>query len=201
MGWSLSFKRPNARMDKKKLIVFCGMDASGKTTLARKVQKFLNSKGIDSEFKHGHNYAVSKDSFGFSEEKIKKIRYILRLIIPLVLFDNLFTFYCKYKPVLKRKNLICDRYFYDKIARMIYYGMCSKTIAKIYLKFIPQPDYIFFLDIDAKTAFLRKREYREVEYENFRKIYKFIAKYLKVPIINTNEFVDSSFRKIIDVFN
>ena len=82
-------------MDTKKipLIVFCGMDGSGKTTLAKKLVQFFEELGLECEFNHGHKYTVSQDSFGLSEARVNKLRHLFRLLVPLAFVDNLFTFY------------------------------------------------------------------------------------------------------------
>jgi len=172
------------------------MDGAGKTTLAKKITQFFEEKGFKFEFIHGHGYSVSQDSFGLDEKRVKSLKYLFKLLIPFALADNLFTFYFKYKPILKKKNLVCDRYFYDKIARMMYYGICSELLARICLRLLPKPDYIFFLDINPEQAYFRKGEYSEKEYNSFRNIYRFIADYLKAPVIDTSLSIDTCCREI-----
>ena len=187
-------------MDKKKnlLIVFCGMDGSGKTTLAKKVVEFINEQGLKLEYVHAHGYSISQNSFGLDEVKVNRLKYLLRLFVPLALLDNLFTYYFKYKPILRNNVLICDRYFYDKVARMMYYGICNKFIAKIYLKFLPRPDFVFLLDASPKDVYIRKGEHSEKNLLHYRKMYRFIAKYLNVPVINTNRPVNVSYKEILN---
>ncbi|MFQ5444809.1 MAG: hypothetical protein ACE5EK_09350, partial [Nitrospinales bacterium] len=108
------------------LIVFCGMDGSGKTTLSRKVAEHLRKKGISTEWEHGHGYTVSQNSFGTGEDTLRRFRHIFRLGLPLAMSDNLITFYFRYQPVLKVQGLVCDRYFYDKVARLMFYGICNE---------------------------------------------------------------------------
>jgi len=184
-------------MKKNLLIAFCGMDGSGKTTLAKKLEEHLKKNGDHVFFKHAHGYAISQNSFAIDEENINSFKWIFALLSPFVLFDSWFTYFFKYKPILKKKTLICDRYFYDKIARLIYYGLMNKTMAKIYLKLIPRPNFIIFLDIDEKKARQRKKEYSKDEFCRFRKIYLFIAQHLKTPIINTNLSSPVCIKKII----
>ena len=40
------------------------------------------------------------------------------LLSPFMLLDSFFTYYFKYKPELEHNVIICDRYFYDKVARI-----------------------------------------------------------------------------------
>lgn len=187
-------------MNKKKpsLIVFCGVDGAGKTTLAKELIKYLKKQGLKPGFIHGHGYGVSQNSFGLDEMRVKSLRSLFRLLVPFAFFDNLFTYYFKYKPILSNKTLVCDRYFYDKLARMMHYGICSQFIAKIYLKLLPKPNFVFFLDIDPKKALRRKKEYSSKELFVFKKIYQFLAKNLKASIINTNLPLDTCIQKIIE---
>ncbi|MCD6094284.1 MAG: hypothetical protein J7J51_05830 [Candidatus Omnitrophica bacterium] len=183
------------------LIVFCGMDGSGKTTLAKKVVEFFKERNQKCEFIHAHVYSISKHSFGLNEKLVNKLRFFLKLAIPFALLDNLYTYYFKYKPVLRNMILVCDRYFYDKIARMMYYEICSESVAKIYLKLLPKPDYVFFLDIDPKQAYSRKEEYSEREYNSFRNIYGFIAGYLKAPVLDTSLPLDVCSKQMLKHFS
>ena len=187
-------------MAKKKhpLIVFCGMDGSGKTTLAEKLVNYFERQGREIEFIHGHGYTVSENSFGLDEKRVKRLKYLFKLLIPLALLDNLYTYYFKYKPLLKNKTLICDRYFYDKLARVIYYGICPPSLAKIYLKLLPKPDFAFFLDADPQKAHARKRELSEEELVSFRKIYKFLAECLEAPVIDTGLSLNVCYKKILE---
>jgi len=187
-------------MDKKKylLIVFCGMDGSGKTTLAKKVVEFFKKQGLKFEFIHAHGYSISQNSFGLDEERVNRLKYLFRLLIPFAFLDNLFTYYFKYKPILRNKVLICDRYFYDKVARMMYYGICNKFIAKIYLRLLPSPDFAFFLDASSKDVYKRKGEHSEKNLSYYRKMYRFIAKYLNAPVIDTNQPVNVCYKEILN---
>jgi len=183
------------------LIVFCGMDGSGKTTLTNKLAVYLEKAGLKYETTHAHTYSISKSSFGIKEKTVKMLKYLFATLIPLILLDNLYTYYFKYHPILERKILICDRYFYDKVCRMIYYGVCNKHMAEIYLKLLPRPDYIFFLNISPKDACLRKEEYSEEEYSSFGAIYRFVANYLKATVVDTGLSVDACCTEIFKKLN
>lgn len=184
---------------KKPLIVISGMDGSGKTTLAIKVAQFLREGGLDIELHHGHAYSVSRDSFGLSEAVIKRLKFFLIFLLPFAYADNLFTFYFRYIKVLNKKVLITDRYFYDKLARMVFFKICSRNIARIYLKLLPKPDYSFFLTLDAQEAFNRKGEYTVRELDEFRSIYLFIARLLNATIVDTSLPIDTCLKQIVNV--
>lgn len=178
------------------LIAFCGVDGSGKTTLAEALSADLEKEGRPVGLKHGHGYSASKDTFGFGEKGVNRYRLLFRLLLPFAYLDNLFTFYFKYRPLLKEKTLICDRYFYDKLARLIFYEICPLALAKVYLQLLPRPDHVFFLDIEASDARNRKEGYTEEALESFRRAYLFIASCLNAPVINTSFSAQDCLRKI-----
>ena len=184
------------------LVTFSGMDGTGKTTLAEKIKYyFIKEKGLECDFIHGHGYSVSQNSFAVNEKQIHRMRHLLRLLIPLAFADNLYSYLSKYLPVLRKKVLICDRYFYDKVARLMFYGICTEGMAKVYLNFLPRPDHIFFLDLNIDTVYKRKQEYTKKEYASFSEIYRFLAECLDAPIINTAKPIDRCCDEIISKLN
>ncbi len=177
------------------------MDGSGKTTLAKKLKEYLEEKGHHVFFKHAHGYAISQDSFAIDEQNIKRFRWLFFLLSPLTLLDSLFTYYFTYKPRLKHSTIICDRYFYDKIARLLFYKVINRGLAKVYLALTPKPNFHFFLFVDEKKAFERKPEYNQEEFKLLKNSYNFVAKYLKTYSIHTNQPVRSCMQKLIHYLN
>ncbi|OGK26075.1 hypothetical protein A2954_02780 [Candidatus Roizmanbacteria bacterium RIFCSPLOWO2_01_FULL_37_12] len=182
---------------KKLLIAFSGFDGTGKSTLAKKIKIYFEGKGFQVAYKHAHGYTISENSFGISKEAVKKYKWMLKLASPVVLFDSWITYLFKYKPILKANILICDRYFYDKIARLLYYRVIGLNLAKLYLKLLPKPDYIFVLDLNENITLLRKKEYSKYQIKRFRTYYKFIADQLNVPIIPTSSSINKTLEKIL----
>lgn len=184
-------------MLKHRLIVFCGMDGTGKTTLAHKTGDLLKKENISSVVYHAHGYTFSKNSLGFKEDRLKHCHFLLSFLVPFAFLDNLYTYFFKFRIILRKNTLICDRYFYDKVARMLHYGIINTFFAKLYIKLIPKPDLVFFLDSDAKTIRIRKNELTLHELTDYRKIYKFIAKYTPhTTVIHTALPISHSLVKI-----
>lgn len=183
---------------KNLLIVFSGPDGSGKTTLAQQLNRHLRGQGEKPLLVHGHGYSLSQSSFGLSEKAVTRFKYLFHPLLPLALLDHWFTYVFQYWPVLKKTTLICDRYFYDKTCRLIYYQILPRFLAKIYLAFIPRPDHVFFLDADPARLKQRKKGHQLKELTQLSQIYKFLAKSLKAPLINTNVSPDKSLAKIIN---
>jgi len=181
---------------KNLLIVVSGMDGSGKTTISDRIDSLFKSQGQDAQVYHGHGYSVSENSFGFGERAVKRCKRVFSLLLPFAYFDNLFTFYFKYRRMLSKKALVTDRYFYDKLARMLFFGICGEAVAKLYLRCLPRPDFVFFLDVGPQAAFERKNEYSPHELARFRQIYLFIARALGADIIDTTRPLEECMDKI-----
>lgn len=177
----------------KKLICFIGIDGSGKTTLAKKInQKFVNDN-INSIYVYGRvkplfsrffmwigriiilnrdKNAVFNDYENYSTQK-KKIfqrNIFSKLYIWIILFDHLIQIYYKIKlPLILNKTVVCDRYIYDTIITDISINTgysLEQTINLIErtLKYIPTPDFIFYIDITEKVAYSRKDDIPHINY-------------------------------------
>jgi thymidylate kinase len=118
------------------------------------------------EIFHAHSYSISKDTFGISGKLIQSCRYLLMFLIPFAIVDNLCTYLFVYRPILKDRILICDRYFYDKVARAMFYGVCPLWLARIWLNLLPKPDLVFFLT----EPHVKKEEI--TDYDKWIKVYK-----------------------------
>jgi len=183
--------KPNA------LIVFCGMDGTGKSTLACNLQKYFKSKNALARNIHAHTYTTSQNTFRSDEHSVEKYRFFWRLLIPFAYLDNLLTYFLQYRKAKRSRIIISDRYFYDKVVRLLYYNICPQWLARIYLSLLPQPDYVFFLDVSPAVAIKRKGEYNRTEHENFRALYQYAAKILDAPIIDTSKSIDTCLTEIV----
>ncbi|MCR4329312.1 MAG: hypothetical protein NUV65_02080 [Candidatus Roizmanbacteria bacterium] len=179
------------------LIVLCGMDGTGKSTLAKKLAEYYENRKFAVHIKHAHTYTISPNSFAVNDSNIDKYKWFFSLLVPFAYFDNLFTYWYKYRKEFVDKILICDRYFYDKVAHLIYYGICSKPLAKIYLRLLPKPKYALFLDAPPEKAKNRKKEHSLKELTRYREIYSYIASTINAPIIKTDVSIQNSFEEIL----
>ncbi len=181
------------------IIAFCGMDGTGKTTLARSLVQDLSTSGKRSHMLHGHEYAVSSNSFSMDENSVRRHRFWLKFLIPGAWLDNIYTYIFKYLPSARDNILILDRYFYDKIARMMYFGICGRKIAKLYARVLPPPDYLFLLDAEENPVHRRKPEYTEVQLGVFRENYRFLAVILECTVIDTTRPIEVCRQRILEV--
>lgn len=164
------------------ILVFSGIDGSGKTTYADFTKRLFERNKI--RFTSIHTV---KDSFydrilhgvigsfspslrvsierGLRDPSRRKTRWFLKSVKLSVLFLNLLFFDLRYAWYRnnRHRHLICDRYFYDDIVQMIYLELASGGFISFYRRLIVQPDIIFFIKPKPEVAFLRKPEY-EREY-------------------------------------
>lgn len=174
------------------LIAFCGMDGAGKSTLARMAHNWLEINEHHSISLHGHTYSLAKNSLSLSSENVVKYRLLFRMAIPISIIDNLYTYYFKYRIHLKKANLITDRYFYDKLARLLFYGISTPFLAYIHCLFIPRPTILFILNPNPETASQRKGEYSVADSKIFHEKYNLLSKILKIETINTSAPIEES---------
>jgi len=145
-------------VNKGKLIVFEGIDGSGKSTLCKGVFKYLDSKGIAciSTFEptNGRWGKLLRKSFSGQRLNPKEelelfIRdreeHVKDIIIP---------------SMLEGKTVLCDRYYLSTIAYQGARGIDINTIKEKNEEFAPLPDVAFILQIDVNKALKRISEKR-----------------------------------------
>lgn len=148
---------------------------------------------------HGHEYAVSVNSFSMDENSVKKHRFWLKFLVPGAWLDNIYTYLFKYLPSAKNSILILDRYFYDKIARMMYFGICGRKIARFYARMLPPPNYLFLLDAEEDHVHRRKPEYTKVQLGVFRENYRFLSEILECSVIDTTRPLEVCREAVLEV--
>ncbi len=187
-------------MNKKHLhIVFCGIDGSGKSTWVEEVLRQLRMRREPAISLHGHGYTFAPHSFGISETSFFRIKHWFKVFWPLALIDHWYTYLTLYLPVLRRSALVADRYFYDKLARLLYYGMITRSMARWYLKFIPRPDVTIFLDVKPELAFKRKPDFTLEQFTKLREEYRFLASTIRASIIDTSQARRNSRKQIFSL--
>jgi dTMP kinase len=144
------------------LIVFEGIDGSGKSVQARLLQEKLREKGFDvvsfqepSGSKWGREIkkkALYPDSLSPEEE------------LDLFVKDRRENVEKNLKPALqKKKVVILDRYYFSTISYQGARGIDPDRIRKINEQFAPQADLVFILDIDARSGLDRIKDRKNKE--------------------------------------
>jgi len=180
------------------IIVFLGMDGSGKTTLSRHLYEELKERGYnvsyiwwlegeDSIIKkllrkigNGKIYASKEHGKGMEvKHKTEPIRMkLFRIFWPQIVMINYLRFGIKkiWLPKIKRSNeiIIFDRYIYDIILGLSrefdFKDVRKRRMLKVFSKLLPRPDIIFIINVPPEISYLRKKE--EIKsIENARRIW------------------------------
>ncbi len=141
-------------MKKGILIVFEGIDGSGKSTQAEILLERLQEEDFDAVYFR----EPSKGKWG---RKIKKKALHSDSLSPeeeLDLFqkDRRENVEKNLKPALKKKRVvILDRYYYSTIAYQGAKGIDEKMIRRMNEEFVVEPDLVFIFDIDPQKGLER----------------------------------------------
>jgi len=145
-------------------IVLMGPDGSGKSTIATHLQTNLSPVFRKTSTFHWRpnvfNKKDNKVAVGnpHAYESRGKFHSFLKLLYYVI--DYLIGYYVKILPAkIKSTLIIFDRYYYDFLMDKTRYRMdVPEWLIKIFIKVIPTPDIVFFLEGDPKILYERKKE-------------------------------------------
>ena len=192
-------------MNKGLLIVFCGIDGSGKTTQAQLLVDALMKKGLPASYVWARweqilvrpltrkwKSSIKKETGHLDgrakENKQKKRKLLSNPVLRWLWLGAFFVDYglqilLKVRVRLMRKELIVsDRMFYDSVIdQAINLGSNSgwllDNLDSPWMKIIfPEPDVVMYIDCPGEIAFARKDDAPDVEYLTDRRaLYKQLA--------------------------
>lgn len=171
------------------LITLSGIDGSGKSSVSRELQQLLEQDGFDVATHYGRytsklarpimvageSYLQSSSGGDYSEYSSKKSSLLgstfTRTLYELVLMLDYIPFLTtevKLK-LLANEYVICDRYFYDTLLKNFGGQIVTNSDDAIrlldrYRRFVPEPDYSYFLDISINESMSRKDDIPSIEY-------------------------------------
>ncbi len=192
---------------KQKLIVFEGIDGSGKTSLVQKITEELNKLN----FKVKNFFEPTKYEHGLKIREFlqNKISLSKNEQIQLFLKDRKDSISKNIQPNLDSEfHIILDRYFYSMAAYQSDESFSSEKIIQLNLdeKFL-LPDFVFYLEIDPKIALSRTAKRGESEFfENLDELTRVANEYKKILPKNTiyvdaekssEEVLEFCFKKLI----
>jgi thymidylate kinase len=163
-------------------ICFVGIDGSGKTLQARKLQESLQQRGVKCNYiwcrysprvlmpliwlakrlirkkKGGSDY----QGFTSSKKGLFKKPLLGAIWKNVSSLEYLTQVTCTLRPKLRKDSiLVCDRYVYDMVADLsINLGRSGEGVVDLLkhpaLRRLPTPDKVFFLSVPPDVAFARK---------------------------------------------
>jgi dTMP kinase len=169
---------------KNKLIIFEGIDGSGKTTQARYFAKKLKAVYL-------------KEPRFFKKQILSKIEPLTELFLFLADRSEVYN---QIKNILKTENVILDRSFPSTLSYQLEGRGLKKLISfDDYLKIDSlarqniEPDLVIVFDISVKTAMKRLKTKTKFEKEKFlnkvRKIYLDLVKKYQWYLVNSEKSI------------
>lgn len=193
-------------MQKGILIVFEGIDGSGKSTQAEILLERLQEEDFNvvyfrepSKGKWGRKIkkkALHPDSLTAEEE------------LDLFLKDRRENVEKNLKPALKKKRVvILDRYYYSTIAYQGAKGIDEKLIRRMNEEFVVEPDLVFIFDIDPQKGLERienrRKKDRLFEREDYlvkvREIFRSFKgeKFVHIDALKSKEEISKEIQEIV----
>ncbi|AST93559.1 MULTISPECIES: dTMP kinase [Sutcliffiella] len=142
--------------EKGRLIVVCGIDGTGKTTIVNYINKLIEELGFPCNKIHSITAGDNAgEVFNFIREKVDADFGKIEQAIGDFLFINfLFRYKTMIQPSISEGiNVVCDRYLYSHIANQKTFGVNTGLYESI--ENAIEPDLIIYLANDVQTSISR----------------------------------------------
>lgn len=167
------------------IIIFTGIDGSGKTTISKALVNRLKSSNIETDYLwwfEAENSLFRRFLRMVSGKKLKKqskdtnrklpeSSFITTLYQCMVLLDyQRQTLFHVWMRSILGKTIVCDRYIYDIVISFAMEFGYTREQAKGMLLFLsrisPKPDITFYVDVPVEIAIVRKKDMISIEHHN-----------------------------------
>ena len=191
---------------KGKLITFCGLDGSGKTTLMNKLIAELEKDKTIFKTKQPTDAVRQSEIFRTYMDSPNHEEYDYRSLSLLAASDRLQHVHKTIKPHLNDGEIvISDRYFYSCLANLRARGFYKDKWIYEISSFMIKPDIAFFIDVPVETAIkrVRSREDEKDRYIDIALQYKLREEYLEIckkcggVLISTEMSLEESFDAVL----
>ncbi len=192
-------------------VAFLGPDGSGKSTLVEKTAELLSRSFHGTKIFYWRPGLLKEPGVAFGLRKEVKgenpdphghppehpLKSLFRFLY--YFLDFTLGYWIKVWPLKVKKHLcVFDRYYYDVLVDPFRYNFSlPRWLLKVPLKFIPEPDLTFVIDVEPEVAILRKKELPLEEIkrqrEGFRKV---TLKIKNAQIIPNQDSLSEALRKI-----
>lgn len=203
------------------LACIIGMDGSGKTTLAQRVARELQGRGIKSRYLWAGFRPtlllrpvlwLAKRSIYQEDRDTQLVPHKGRVLTRdrlshiyhrVVLADYVLQMQTRVGlPRLRGESVVCDRYIHDTVitTALVLDSPDSRLLRVLdrMQRLVPRPDWIFVADLPEEVAFARKDDVPSIAFlAERRRRYLLIAEAHDLPILDATQPVDSLVAKIL----
>lgn len=164
------------------LITFSGIDGSGKTTQAQYVTSLLQLEGLQVHYVHITRWTLvnslgrltqsgktqhTRDGAAQPRNDVFTLMRHFVSLLDVIRFRVLVT----YQDNIRRRAVVCDRFFHDLGVHALYTGVMSTKFEHFYWRVVPSPTILILLDVPPEIAKQREGEHSLAYYQIKRKLY------------------------------